>query len=346
MVTKPKEVREYAQAMLGQELVTKNAPHGIICNKVLLVERLFMRRALYLSIIMDRLSQGPLMVASPFGGSSIVNFAQRNPEVIFTQPIDIMDGLQEEECYRMATNIGLDEGSVAHQNAMDTMMNLYQMFLARDCTQIEINPLMETPEGDIVVCDVKINFDDNAAFRQPEIFSYRDRTQEDHREAMAFDNHLNYVGLDGSIACMVNGAGLAMSTMDLILLKGGSPANFLDVGGGANEKQVEKAFDILNSDPKVKVILINIFGGLMRCDVIAAGILNAAKTVGIQKPVVLRLQGTNEAVAKILIESSGFRMIMADSLEEAATKAIGISTIASQAENIQVGVKFEGFNDF
>lgn len=343
MVTKPGDAREFATKMLGQELVTKQAPNGILCNKVLLMERMYMRREMYLSILMDRASQGPLMVASPRGGTSIEDVAKTNPELIFTQPIDIVDGLTEEACKRMATNLGLDEGSVAHSKALTLMKNLYNMFIACDCTQVEVNPLAETPEGDIVVCDAKVNFDDNAEFRQGSIFARRDTTQEDPREVDASKYDLNYIGLFGNIGCMVNGAGLAMSTMDIIQLKGGSPANFLDVGGGANEKQVQKAFEILNADPNVKAILVNIFGGIMRCDVIATGIINAAKEIGINKPIVIRLQGTNVKEGKILIESSGYRMILADDLEDAAEKAVGVAEIAAQAEKIQVGVKFEGF---
>lgn len=187
------------------------------------------------------------------------------------------------------------------------------------------------------------SFSHTAQFRQGSIYARRDTTQEDPREVDAAKYDLNYIGLDGTIGCMVNGAGLAMSTMDIIQLKGGSPANFLDVGGGANEEQVQKAFELLNSDPMVKAILVNIFGGIMRCDVIATGIINAAKEIGISKPIVIRLQGTNVKEAKLLIEASGFRMILADDLGDAATKAVGVAEIASQAEKIQVGVKFEGF---
>jgi succinyl-CoA synthetase beta subunit len=344
MVTKPGQARDFAASMLGQELVTKQAPNGIICNKVLLMERMYMRREMYLSILMDRASQGPLMVASPVGGTSIEDVAHTNPEVIFTQPIDIMEGLTDEACQRMAGNLGLEEGSVGYNKAITLMKNLYNMFISTDCTQVEVNPLAETPEGDIVCCDAKVNFDDNAEFRQSSIFARRDTTQEDPREVDASEYDLNYIGLDGTIGCMVNGAGLAMSTMDIIQLKGGSPANFLDVGGGANETQVQKAFEILNGDPAVKAILVNIFGGIMRCDVIATGIINAAKEIGISKPIVIRLQGTNVKEAKLLIEASGYRMILADDLDDAAEKAVGVAEIATQAAKIQIGVKFEGFS--
>jgi len=345
MVTKKGQARDYAEKMIGQELVTKQAPNGIICNKVLLMERMYMRQEMYLSILMDRESQGPLMVASPRGGTSIEDVAKTNPEVIFTAPIDIMEGLTDETCQRMASNLGLEEGSEAHGKAMTLMKNLYNMFIACDCTQVEVNPLAETPEGDVVVCDAKVNFDSNAEFRQASIFAKRDFTQEDPREVDAGKFDLNYIGLDGNIGCMVNGAGLAMSTMDIIQLKGGSPANFLDVGGGATEEQVQKGFEILEGDPRVKAILVNIFGGIMRCDVIANGILNAAKTIGISKPIVIRLQGTNVDEAKILIESSGYRMILAEDLDDAATKAVGVAEIAKQADKIKVNVAFEGFSD-
>ena len=342
MVTKPGQAREFASQMLGQELVTKQAPNGILCSKVYLMERMYMRKEMYLSILMDRASQGPLMVASPRGGTSIEDVAASNPEVIFTQPIDIMEGLTEEQCDHMASNLGLEKGTPPYEKAVSLMKNLYDMFISCDCTQVEINPLAETLDGDIVVCDAKVNFDDNAEYRQTRLFSFRDYSQEDPREVEASTYNLNYIGLDGNIGCMVNGAGLAMSTMDIIQLKGGSPANFLDVGGGATEAQVQKGFEILNNDPSVKAILVNIFGGIMKCDVIANGIINAAKEIGIRKPIVIRLQGTNVEEGKLLIERCGFKMILADDLEDAATKAVGVADIAAQAEQIGVEVMFGG----
>ena len=343
MVTKEGQARDYANEMLNEELVTKQAPNGIICNKVLLMERMYMRREMYLSILMDRASGGPLMVGSPRGGTAIEDVAKSNPEVIFTEPIDITEGIRDDQCVRMAENLGLEVGSVSHDKAVTLMKNLYGMFIGCDCTQVEVNPLAETPEGDVVVCDAKVNFDDNAEYRQSRIYAKRDFTQEDSREVEASKYDLNYIGLDGNIGCMVNGAGLAMSTMDIIQLKGGSPANFLDVGGGANEQQVQKAFEILNADDKVEAILVNIFGGIMRCDVIANGIINAAKEIGIRKPIVIRLQGTNVNEAKTLIEGCGFKMILAEDLEDAAQKAVGVAEIANQAKKIEVGVQFDGF---
>lgn len=342
MVTKEGQAFEFAQNMLGEELVTKQAPNGVICNKVFLMERMYMRREMYLSILMDRGSQGPLMVGSPYGGTSIEDVAASNPEAIFTEPIDITKGLQPEQADRMAANLGLEPGTKSYDNAVQLMKNLYSMFVACDCTQVEVNPLAETPEGDVVVCDAKVNFDDNAQYRQSAVYEKRDTSQEDPREVEAAKYDLNYIGLDGNIGCMVNGAGLAMSTMDIIQLKGGSPANFLDVGGGANEQQVQKAFEILNADEKVQAILVNIFGGIMRCDVIAVGIINAAKEIGMKKPLVIRLQGTNVEEAKHLIEGCGFRMILANDLDDAAEKAVGVAEIAKRAEQLQLGIKFEG----
>ncbi|KAL7541649.1 hypothetical protein ACHAXR_011096 [Thalassiosira sp. AJA248-18] len=342
MVTRKGQAGELATQMLGQELVTKQAPSGILCQKVLLMERMYMRNEMYLSILMDRASGGPLLVGSPRGGTSIEDVAKTNPELIFTEPIDVNVGLTPEAVDRMASNMGLEEGSESYVKAVTLINNLYDMFLGCDCTQVEVNPLAETPDGDVVVCDAKVNFDDNAEFRQKSIFERRDFSQEDPREVEASKYDLNYIGLDGNIGCMVNGAGLAMSTMDIIQLKGGSPANFLDVGGGADENQVQKAFELLNSDDNVQAILVNIFGGIMRCDVIANGIINAISNIGIKKPLVIRLQGTNVEEAKKLIEGCGFRMIVADNLEDAAEKAVGVAKIVEQAQKIQVGLKFEG----
>ena len=235
MISTPEQAKEYASQMLGQELVTKQNPKGILCNRVYLMEKMNIQNEMYLSLLMDRASGGPVMVGSPAGGTSIEDVAAESPELIFKEPIDIMDGLTDEAKLRMASNLGLEEGSEAHSKAVELMGNLYDMFLKCDCTQVEINPLAKTNDGKIVVCDAKVNFDDNAEFRNKDVHAKRDTTQEDPREVNASQYDLNYIGLDGSIGCMVNGAGLAMSTMDIIQLKGGSPANFLDVGGGATE---------------------------------------------------------------------------------------------------------------
>ncbi|CAB9516910.1 ligase [GDP-forming] subunit beta, mitochondrial [Seminavis robusta] len=345
MVTKPGKARQYAEQMLGQKLVTQQAPQGLLCNRVLLMERMYLRREMYLSIVMDPKSQGPVIMACPQGGTSIEQVAKDTPELLLTESIDIRKGLlPEEQCERMARHLGYETGTEGFQQAVAVMQNLYSIFIRCDTTQIEVNPLAETPEGDIVVCDAKVTFDDNAAYRQSSIFERRDTSQEDPREAEAAEHGLNYVGLEGNIGCMVNGAGLAMATLDTIKLKGGNPANFLDVGGGASETQILKAFEILSGDPSVKAILVNIFGGIMRCDVIATGIIQTAQELGIQKPIIIRLQGTNVNEARTLIEGCGFKMILANDIEDAATKAVGIAEIAVQAEKIKVGVKFDGLD--
>jgi succinyl-CoA synthetase beta subunit len=342
IVADPGQARSLAQKMLGQELMTYNVPEGLICNKVFLMERLYMKREMYIGILMDRVSQGPLLICSPRGGTSIDHIAITNPDVIFIEPIDITLGIQNQQCDRMATNLGLEHGTASHEKAQAILKSLYGVFIGCDCTQVEINPLVETPEGDLLACDAKMNFDDNAEYRQSSIYARRDFTQEDVREVEASKNKLNYIGLDGNIGCMVNGAGLAMSTMDLIKMEGGSPANFLDVGGGANETQVQKAFEILNSDDNVEAILVNIFGGLMRCDVIASGIIKSARQIGLRKPIVMRLQGTNVEEARMLIDGCGFKMIMANDLEDAAKKVVGVAAISAQAKQIEVEVKFDG----
>ena len=288
------------------------------------MEKKTIAKELYVSLLMDRASGGPVLVGSPCGGTSIEDVAASNPELIFKEVIDVTVGLTEEATERMVSNLGLEKGSEAFDKAKTLIQNLYDMFLKCDCTQVEINPLAQTPSGDVVVCDAKVNFDDNAEFRNKDIFAKRDVTQEDPREVEASKYDLNYIGLDGSIGCMVNGAGLAMSTMDIIQLKGGSPANFLDVGGGATEGQVTKAFEILNADDKVQAILVNIFGGIMKCDIIAKGIISAAKNIGLEKPLVVRLEGTNVDAAKELIKESSLEVVMADDLEDAAEKAVGL----------------------
>ncbi|TMW66833.1 hypothetical protein Poli38472_011949 [Pythium oligandrum] len=340
MCTKPEQAREYAEKMLGQTLVTKQTgAKGIEVAKVFLVERVYMRREMYFSILMDRASQGPVIVASPAGGTSIEDVAEATPELIFKENIDITTGPTDAQVSRLAKNLGADENSQPKLEAM--IRNLYNLFIGVDATLVEINPMAETADGEIFACDAKLNFDDNAGFRHKEIFEQRDKTQEDPREVEASQYDLNYIGLDGNIGCLVNGAGLAMATMDIISLFGGKPANFLDVGGGATESQVKKAFEILNNDEQVKSILVNIFGGIMRCDVIAAGVVAAAKDLGLKKPIIIRLQGTNVEKARELIANSGFKMIVADDLDDAAQKAVKIADIVSQAEEANINVTFE-----
>jgi succinyl-CoA synthetase beta subunit len=341
LCSKPGDVQEYASKMLGHNLITKQTTAaGLPCTKVMLAERMYMRREMYISIMLDRSAGGPVFIASPAGGTSIEDVAAATPELIFKQPVNIMEGITDAQSTFLATSLGFEPGSKQHAECKSIMEKIYQMFRAHDCTLVEVNPLAETPDGRVVVCDGKISFDDNAEFRQGSVFKLRDRSQEDIREVEAAKHDLNYIGLTGNIGCMVNGAGLAMATMDIIKLKGGDPANFLDVGGGASESQVQKAFELLNADKQVKTILVNIFGGIMRCDVIAMGIINAAQNIGMKKPIIIRLKGTNVEEAKKLIEASGFRLIVTDDLEDAANKAVHIAEIVKQAEEVALSVEF------
>lgn len=340
VVTRAKQAYDVARNMLGQNLVTKQTgAEGRRVDKVFLVKRMYLRREMYFSILLDRSYNGPVMIASSRGGTSIEDIAAATPEAITKVGIDILKGPTDEQLDKLVDAYHLS-GKAATQ--MRTLLqNMWRMFKETDATLIEVNPLAETKEGDIVVADAKINFDDNAAFRQAEIFSKRDFTQEDSREVEASKWDLNYIGLDGNIGCMVNGAGLAMATMDIIKLHGGSPANFLDVGGGASAEQVMHAFSILNDDARVQAILVNIFGGIMRCDVIAQGVVAAAKKIGLRKPVVLRLQGTNVNEAKAFIDASGFRIITIDDLDRAAETVVKVAEIAGAAEQINLNVTFE-----
>lgn len=340
LVSNPEEAHEFAEQMLGHKLLTQQATEKVPYHQVMLVERLRLKRELYVSILMDRNSQSPILIGSAYGwgshinnsGRSIADIARSRPDSIYTEHIDIVDGLETDQCERMAENLGLDPNSTpAFDQAVTMMTNLYSMFTKCDCTMIEVNTLGETHAGDIVAVDAKVQFDDNALFRQERIVAQRgDWHPQDPREARAMREGIDYIGMDGSIGCMVNGAGLAMATMDLIHSKGGAPSNFLDVGGGASEHQVKTALAILEADPRVKVILVNIFGGLMRCDVIANGILDVSREIGIQTPMVLRLQGTNYEEAKALIAEQhcgefygDIRLV--DDLDEAANMAVAIA---------------------
>jgi len=287
---------------------------------VLVHEGINFKRELYFAILMDRAHMGPVMVASPQGGMDIEEVAHKDPSAIHTQPVDINEGITDKQADRMAKVLGFT--GPALEDAKTQMKNLYKMFMARDATQVEINPFVLATNGLVYCVDAKINFDDNASFRQEDLFAMRDFSMEDSREVAASKFNLNYIGLDGNIGCMVNGAGLAMATMDIIKLHGGAPANFLDVGGGANEKQVEEAFKILTADPKVKALLVNIFGGIMQCDIIAKGIINAAKKIKLSIPLIVRLEGTNVEKGNQLLRDSGITIITASDLDDAAKKAV------------------------
>jgi len=317
----PEEVRKVAAEMLGQILVThQTGPAGRVVNKVLVAQSAEIAREIYFAILLDRETAAPLIMASPEGGVEIETVAAKSPEKIIREAIDPLAGLQPFQTRKLAKQLGFDSSQL--KSASKSFEGLYRTFIAFDCSMIEVNPLVVTTNGDVLALDAKFNFDDNALYRHPDIAALRDVAEEDPREVEASKHGLNYIGLDGNIACLVNGAGLAMATMDIIKFYGGEPANFLDVGGGATEEQVTEAFKILIADKKVKAILVNIFGGIMKCDVIAQGIINAAKTVKLSVPLVVRLEGTNVERGKQLLKESGVALITADDLADAAQKAV------------------------
>ena len=317
----PQEVREVAAKMLGQILIThQTGPTGRVVNKVLVAESAEIAREIYFAVLLDRATAAPLIVASSEGGVDIETVAAKSPEKIIREPIDPLAGLQPFQTRKVAKQLGFESSQL--KSAAKLFEGLDRTFVAFDCSMVEVNPLVITTKGDVLALDAKFNFDDNALYRHPEIAALRDVAEEDPREVEASKHGLNYIGLDGNIACLVNGAGLAMATMDIIKFYGGEPANFLDVGGGATEEQVTEAFKILIADKKVKAILVNIFGGIMKCDVIAQGIINAAKTVNLSVPLVIRLEGTNVERGKKLLKESGVELIAADDLADAAQKAV------------------------
>jgi succinyl-CoA synthetase beta subunit len=317
----PDEVRDVAANMLGQVLVThQTGPSGRLVNKVLVAESADIAREIYFAVLVDRETAAPLVVASTQGGVEIEAVAAKTPDKIIREPIDPLLGLQPYQARKLAKQLEFEWSQL--KNASKLFEGLYRTFIAYDCSMVEVNPLVITSKGEVLALDAKFNFDDNALYRHPEIAAMRDRAEEDPREVEASKHGLNYIGLDGNIACLVNGAGLAMATMDIIKFYGGEPANFLDVGGGATEEQVTEAFKILIADKKVKAILVNIFGGIMRCDVIAEGIINAAKTVKLSVPLVVRLEGTNVERGKQLLKESGIELIAADDLADAAQKVV------------------------
>jgi succinyl-CoA synthetase beta subunit len=317
----PAEVRDVAAKMLGQILVThQTGPAGRQVNKVLVAESADIAREIYFAVLLDRATATPVIVASNEGGVEIEAVAAKSPEKIIREPIDPLAGLQPFQTRKLAKQLSLESSQL--KSVSKLFEGLYRTFIAYDCSMVEVNPLVVTRKGDVLALDAKFNFDDNALYRHPEIAALRDVAEEDPREVEASKHGLNYIGLDGNIACLVNGAGLAMATMDIIKFYGGEPANFLDVGGGATEEQVTEAFKILIADKKVKAILVNIFGGIMKCDIIAQGIINAAKTVKLSMPLVVRLEGTNVEGGKKLIADSGLAVIAADDLADAAQKAV------------------------
>ena len=321
VVKSVEEVEEVAGKMLNQVLVTKQTGEtGKLVSKIMVAEAVDLKKECYFAILQDRARECPVIVASTEGGMDIEEVAATRPEAIIREHINPALGILPFQALKIAVALGLT-GPLLRQTTK-LITNVYKLFTALDCSLVEINPLVVTTDDRVCALDAKFNFDDNALYRHPEIMEMRDETEEDPREVEAGKYDLNYIGLDGNIGCMVNGAGLAMATMDIIKYYGGEPANFLDVGGSATEEMVTNAFRILTSDKNVKALLVNIFGGIMRCDVIAQGIVAAAKNIDMKIPLVVRLEGTNVEIGKKILADSGISIIPADNLDEAAQKAV------------------------
>jgi succinyl-CoA synthetase beta subunit len=322
-------VRSAAQAMLGTRLVTKQTgPEGLPVETVYVESGSEIEREIYLSLTLNRERGRIALIASSAGGMDIEEVAAKTPEQILTVNIHPAAGLQAYQCRQLAFGLGLKGGQIAEFQAM--ALALYKLYLEKDASLLEVNPLIVTKSGNLMALDAKINIDANAVFRHPDIAKLRDANQEDPMERRASEHDLNYVSLDGDIACMVNGAGLAMATMDLIKLHGGQPANFLDVGGGATTERVTAAFQLILSNTKVRAVLVNIFGGIVRCDIIAEGVINAVKNVGVKVPVVVRLEGTNADKAREMLATSGLAITAATDLTDAARKVVAAAKKASK----------------
>jgi succinyl-CoA synthetase beta subunit len=320
------KAREYASKMLGNLLVThQTGAEGKIVKTLFITEGLDYKKELYLGILLDRGVSKNVIMASTEGGVEIEKVAEETPEKIIKEWIEPSVGIQSYQARKLAFGLGL-EGN-AFKNFVPFMMKLYKAYEETDASMLEINPLIITNDDKIVALDAKMNFDDNALYRHPEIVAYRDLDEEEPLEIEASKFNLNYIKLDGNVGCMVNGAGLAMATMDIIKLAGGEPANFLDVGGGANKETVANGFKIILSDPNVKAILINIFGGIVRCDRVAQGVIDAVKEISVTVPVVVRLEGTNAIEAKELLENSGLNFEVATTLHDAAKKITSVLTV-------------------
>ena len=321
VVKSVEDVRSAAVAMLGQRLKTKQTvAEGLPINQVYVETGSKIERELYLSLLLNRDSGHIAFVASQAGGMNIEEVAAKTPEKIIRVEVHPATGLQGSHCRALAFGLGLKGEQVKQFESI--ARGLYKLYLECDCSLVEINPLIVTGDGGVMALDAKINIEENALFRQKELVGWRDPSQEDEMERIAGEADLNYVSLDGDIACMVNGAGLAMATMDLIKLHGGNPANFLDVGGGATRERVTTAFKLILQNPKVKAILVNIFGGIVRCDMIAEGVVGAARDLGLHLPVVVRIEGTNAAQGRKILQESGLELIAAADLTDAAKKVV------------------------
>ena len=321
LIDSPEQAAEYAGKMLNETHVTiQTGDAGKLVRKVMVAEAVDITHEYYLAILMDRATSRPVIVASTEGGMSIEDVAHNTPEKIIRQFVHPLLGLQGYEVRKLSAALGFS-GDLAKQFGK-LISNLYKLFVSLDCSMVEINPLVTTPDGRVLALDAKFGFDDNALFRHPEIVAMRDKEEEDPREVAASEYDLNYIGLDGNIACLGNGAGLAMATMDIIKHFGGEPANFLDVGGGASKEQVTAAFKIILADPNVKGIFINIFGGIMDCNVIAEGVIAAAKETGLPIPLVVRLEGNNVEQGKATLAASGLNIVSADTMSDGAQKIV------------------------
>jgi succinyl-CoA synthetase beta subunit len=317
----PDEVRAAAREMIGMTLVThQTGPEGKHVKRVLVEKACNIAREIYVSLLVDRATAKVTLMASTEGGMDIEEVAAKTPEKILREPIEPLLGLAPFQCRKIAFALGLEGKQIGQ--AVTLLTNLYAAFISYDCALLEINPLVVTTEGDLMALDAKLSFDDNALFRHRLIRDMRDYDEEDHNEIEASQYELSYIALDGNIGCLVNGAGLAMATMDIIKHYGGEPANFLDVGGGATIERVTEAFKIILSDAKVQGILVNIFGGIMKCDVIATGIIEAARQVGIKVPLVVRLEGTNVERGKKMLAESGLNIVAADGMADGAEKIV------------------------
>ena len=317
------EVRTYANEILGKTLVThQTGPEGKEVKRLLIEEGCDIKKEYYVGLVLDRATSRVVLMASEEGGTEIEEVAEKTPEKIFKEEIDPVIGLMPYQARRIAFNINIPHDLV--NQAVKFMIGLYNAYIEKDCSIAEINPLVVTGDGKVMALDAKLNFDSNALYRQKDIVEYRDLEEEDPKEIEASKYDLSYISLDGNIGCMVNGAGLAMSTMDIIKHYGGDPANFLDVGGGATAEKVTEAFKIILSDANVKGIFVNIFGGIMKCDVIAEGVVAAAKQVGLQVPLVVRLEGTNVDLGKKILNESGLNIVAAESMADGAQKIVSL----------------------
>ena len=320
----PDEAEQLAKQILGMTLVThQTGPEGRKVGRVLIEEGLQIERELYLSIVIDRASASPVIIASAAGGMDIEEVAAKEPEKILREQIDPGTGVIPFQARKLAFGMGLGSGPA--NKLVKLLDSIYKAFIETDASMIEVNPLILTKGGDLLALDAKISFDDNALYRHPDLRDLRDLGEEDPLEVEASKFSLNYIRLDGNIGCMVNGAGLAMATMDIIKLAGGEPANFLDVGGGANAEQIKNAFRILMADSNVKAVLINIFGGILRCDVLAQGVIAAVQELGVRVPIVIRMEGTNVEEGKRLLRESGLNFTTADAMGEAADTVVSLA---------------------